>query len=607
MDYDALAKKFGEVATPDYDALAAKFGAVQPIDSNPASGTSTWQQILAGAGGRLSDRVRAVGERLGFVAPSDIDQSRAQDAPLYHPSETTPPIEGGKLGVRKMDRPNRTTFSPGSAGGAIADTILGASAAALAPWLNTVAGGATLGGAFGLTTPTGTGESVLPNVLTSAAVGGGANAVAKLAPGAATAVVQPLFKSGRERLAGDVLREHGVPATMPVVSGETPGWQPTLAEAVGKPSVSIMQRGLHSIEGTEGSVADAVTRRGIENNSAAIDALRKLAGTPEQRSMDAAARDYMAKPLYDQAAADGIDQGMAAAMKPQIKNLMDRPSMKVAATVAKNIFGEESITLARNGDVKGLQYMKQALDDIIEKAGSPASSIGKNQLAALQQTRSDLISTMYDLAPKQRQADQHWATFSRPINESAVALEMEKKLVPALQLGKDNPARLTASRFADTLNNLDEKIPDLTGFQGSTVKNTMSPGGMKTLEGIFSDLQRRENLSLGRGEGSNTAQNLSTQGIIKRTLGPVGLGGADLVAKSAIGRTLGRVADIIYKIPDKEIQAELAKAVLDPQYAAQLVAKANTPLLNGKAKMAGQILQLMAAPTALGVANAQKQ
>lgn len=622
VDYDALAKKFGGMNPEQVDALAAKFGGVSASksgfvrppdaldDPNMATtGMSGLDKWLAGSGKNIAKPLRGIGQRLGLVSDADVEEARRLDAPLERPAEVLPPIEGGKLGIhRDPNRPARTVMGPAGFGSAMTDIALMAPFAAI-PGINTVAGGALLGGVSGFIQPTGSGESVLSNTVKSAALGGGTNAAVRLAPSVAAATVQPFFKSGQQRLAGAVLDEFGVPASIPANTGATPGWQPTLAEAVGKPSVSIMQRGLHSLDGREGSVGDLVTQRGVDNNAAAVAALRGLAGTPLGQKFNLAARDYMAGPLYKQASEEGIDQGMAAAMKPQIKNLMDRPSMKLAASVAKNTFGEESITLAKQGDVKGLQYMKQALDDIIEKASSPTSSIGRNQLGALRQTRADLISTMQDIAPKLREADQQYATFSRPINESAVAQELEKKLVPALQFGKDDPLRLTANRFASTVNELDDKIPQLTGYPGATVKNTMSHGGMKTLDGIFTDLQRRENLSLGRGEGSNTGQNLASQNLIKRTLGPMGFpeGASQWAAQSAIGRTLGRVGDIIYKIPDKEIQAELAKAVLDPQYAAQLVSKANTPMLKGKVKMAAQILQLMAAPTALSVANSQKQ
>lgn len=610
-DLDALAAKFGGKDSTDYDALASRFQAKQtPLASEgwAASEMSPGAQYLAGAGKWFTDRVRGAGERSGLITPEEVAQIRAQDAPLVRPAEVIPPIEGGKLGVHKdVARPGRDISSPGGMGNASAGIATGAALTALFPWLNTVAGGAALGAGLGVTEPTAPGESVLTNVATNAALGVGANVVSNLAPRATAAVVQPFFKSGQQRLAGEVLDQYGVPANMPAATGSTPGWQPTLAEAVGKPSVSILQRGLASLDGREGSVGDMVTQRGLDNNAAAINAIRKLAGTPEQQSMDKAVREYMSGPLYKQAEEDGIDQGMASAMKPQIKNLMDRPSMKMAAGIAKQIFGEESVALARTGDVRGLQMMRQALDDIIEKSKVPGA-IGRNQLAALNQTRADLISTMQDLAPKLREADTQYATFSRPINESAVASELEKKLVPAIQMGKPDPSQLNASQYAKTLNDLDKKIPSLTGFAGSTVKNTMSPGGMKTLQGIFDDLQKRENLKLGMAQGSNTAQNISTQGIIKRTLGPLGFpeGVAQSIAQSAIGRSLGRVADVIYKIPDREIQAELAKAVLDPQYAAQLVSKANTPLLKGKAKMAGQLLQLMAAPTTLGLSNAKQ-
>lgn len=545
---------------------------------NPAGsaieGNSFGQNLLSGLGRGITQVGRGIGERLGVLSPQDIDASRQMDAPLM---STT----GGKIG------------SPLGSAAVLAP-------AAFIPGVNTVAGGAALGAASGLAEPTGTGESVLGNVARGAMLGGGTSAAVNLAPNLIKAAVQPFTARGKQNIAGDALNQFGAIGTPAAAS--TPGWNPTLAEAMQTPGASVLQQSVGSMGGEAGN---AIAQRTMANNGAAIQALRGLAGTPESQKLAVAMRDYMAKPLYAQAATDGIDQGMAAALKPQIDNLMERPSMQAAVERAKNIFGEQSVTLAKQGDVGGLQMVKQALDDIIEKAPDN-SSIGRNELGALQQTRSDLISTMQDIAPKLREADQQYATFSRPINESAVANAMEDKLVPSLMSDFNQPARMTANNYANAMRNLDQQIPKMTNYPGSTVENTMSPGGMNVLNGIKSDLanraQAQDMAGLARGGNSATAQNLSGQNIVKNIAGPLGIPQslAQKLAASSIGQTIAQPMQWAYSIPEQGIQRELAKAILDPKYAQQIAAQAKQPMLKGNAARLAEGLRRAALPAAVG-------
>jgi hypothetical protein len=227
--------------------------------------------------------------------------------------------------------------------------------------------------------------------------------------------------------------------------------------------------------------------------------------------------------------------------------------------------------------VRGLQLVKQALDDVIEKSGSPASSIGKNQLRALEQTRGDLISVIQDIAPMQRQADYGYQVFSRDLNQMNVAKALDDKLTPALMDGMDVPGRFRAEQFANALRNLDDQIPKMTGYPGATVKNVMAPDAMKTLEGFRNDLGRRAaSQEMGRGPGSNTAQNLAIGNVLERTLGPLGMPQSWVqgIASSTLGKTAASPLGLVYnRGAEQRVQEELARALLDTGYAQQLLAK----------------------------------
>jgi hypothetical protein len=249
---------------------------------------------------------------------------------------------------------------------------------------------------------------------------------------------------------------------------------------------------------------------------------------------------------------------------------MARPAMKQAAARAGQIFDESQIAQTKNGSVQGLQYLKQALDDIIERASNPASSVGGNELRALQQTRSDLVSVMQTVAPDLRVADAHYANLSRPINEMEAGKALTEKLRPALMDYAGAPARLNANQYASTLRNLEENLPKMTGYPGSTVENTFTPQNQKLMTGVAQDLARRaSSADMARGPGSNTAQNLSTRNVLRQTLGPLGV--PERWTDTTLLQTLAKPLNLIYGgVAEPAAQRRLAEALLDPAMAARL-------------------------------------
>jgi hypothetical protein len=260
-------------------------------------------------------------------------------------------------------------------------------------------------------------------------------------------------------------------------------------------------------------------------------------------------------------------------LQPQIESLMRRPAMKQAAARAGQIFGEADIAKSPAGSVQGLQYLKQSLDDIIEKAGSPGSAIGKNELSALTQTRSDLISTMQQLAPDLRAADAAYAAASKPLNEMAAGQALTEKLRPALMdYAPGAPSRLNANQYALAMRNLEEVLPKMTGFPGSTVANTFRPESQQAMTGVAQDLAKRAAIAdMARGPGSNTAQNLATRNVLRQTMGPLGI--PEGFAESTLAQTLAKPLNLIYGgVAEPAAQRRLAEALLDPALGAQLSA-----------------------------------
>src|SRR5205085_9383963 len=97
---------------------------------------------------------------------------------------------------------------------------------------------------------------------------------------------------------------------------------------------------------------------------------------------------------YAEAMQQGIDPKMAKAMAPQIQSLLERPSIQAAQKDAIRLAKENGVSLSESpaGSLEGLDWVKKALDNRISTAATPGSSLGKEELRALVQTKNDLMS-----------------------------------------------------------------------------------------------------------------------------------------------------------------------------------------------------------------------
>ena len=561
-------------------AQKMRFVPQEPEQYNPTAGMTGTEKFLAGAGKGMTDVARGAGQLLGVNSQQEIDEAAQLDRPLMN------------TGAGK--------------GGFITGGMASFLPTAAIPGANTVAGSALIGAGTGLLQPVETGESRLEHGASGAMWGAGTAAALRVLPQLVKAVVDPFRKSGVDDIVGRTLDRFATGSGAPA-SAKTPGWEPTLSQATRDPGLAVLERGAGS---ASPDIAAALARRALEQNAAAANAVRGIAGTPQTRAMAEGLRSYMTEGLYKDAAEGGVNQSMSKALKPQIENLMARPSVQAAIRRAEGLMDELSIAKAKSGSVEGLQLVKQALDDSIEKAGSATSSIGKNQLRALEQTRGDLISIMEQIAPKLREADRNYAIFSRPINESKVGQALEEKLVPALMSGEGMPSRVRAQEFAAALQSLDDKIPRITGYAGSTVDNTLSPGNVNLLEGIKADLATRAAAQeSARGVGSNTAQNLASQDIMAQIFGPLGMprSWADALAQSTLGRTAASIPGLIYKrAAEPNVQEQLARALLDPRLAQQLRMQAGQSALPQMLQRPAAYLPSALVPGVVGATNAEK-
>lgn len=571
----------------------AKYKALQTRPNvDPTEGQSFIENVRGGLGKMMVDTGRGVKQLLRIgdqqQLQQTIDEEKALSKPLMETGGGLVGNIGGHIGAAllpgaALSRVGNIAKLPG---------LVAAGNAMMAPpmTLGGAAIGAGMGGAQGLIQPVASDESRAANVMIPA-VAGAALPLLGMGWGAAKGAIEPLYQGGQERIVGRALRSAVGERRADVVANRlsqgassVPGVQPTAAEVGRSGGISAMQRAASAVDPEE------YAARAVANNEARKAALEQMAGTGGERKMYEGVRDMMTEIPYEQAMKTGVDKQMAKAIQPQIDSLLARPSVKSAIAGAKEIMDEESIALAKSGSPKGLQLVKQALDDAIERGSNPTTKMGTHSLKALKQTRGDLISVMEDIVPKLRGADAAYRDWSRPINQMDVAQTLLNKSV--------NPVTQTLEPRAFIKNVSDETVRDVTGYSGSNLANTMTSGQLGLLRGITDDLRGvRVMENLGRGAGSDSVQKLAMTNLMQQSGLPLGL--LNMYGMGSAGR-------LLFSQSDEAMKRQLANALLDPKQTAALMAAARR---NPQLAAAIEEARKIAAPAILGGAlslNAQQ-
>jgi hypothetical protein len=523
---------------------------------NPADEGSPF---LAGVGKGMTDVARGVAQLFpGGPSYADIAESRRLDAPLM---DTTAGKVGSVVGNVAATAP--LAFIPGGA------TLKGATA---------------IGAGLGLAAPSASGGETLQNTFTGAAAGPAAVVAGRAvgaAYGAGKAVLEPIFKGGQERIAGRTLQAFagGPQAAAKVIQdieaggaqALTPGVVRTLAESTDNAGISQLQRVMQN-------QPELIARFGelAKNNRAAVVEAIDSMTDQGKRAFFEEMRRQTGETMYAKAWSAGFNEKALAKYQPNIEALMQRPSVQAAIGKAKEIAAEEGQQLSDVGSMKGLHYVKKALDDMLGNASQ--TGIGKLQERAISGTREELLAVMDKVSkggayPKARA---EYEALSRPINQIDVAQALKDKLLPALADFGDN-TKLLANRYAEALRNGDKVAQKATGFDGATMANVMDPAQLEVIQNVARELANRTAATTrGMSAGSNTAQNLVSQNFLRQLAGPLGLpqGAVERAAGSTLGQTAMRPLQWAMQTGEPRIQGVLGEAMLNPTLAKQLMEKA---------------------------------
>jgi hypothetical protein len=533
--------------------------------------------FLAGTGKALSDTVKGIGQMVGAVSRDDVREMQKRDAPLM----ATGAGAGGNLFG------NAVTLLP----------------LAAVPGAATLKGASMIGAATGLLQPSASTAETASNIGMGAAMGPVGNIAGRTigaVAGTVKGLAQPFFQSGRQAMIGDLIHRFtpDVPAALSGLRTNAaeliPGSFPTAAEAAGSTGIAQLTK---QVQQLSTATKDAFFQRGQQQGAARIGAVRDIAGDEASRATAVTARADAARPLYEQA------QSAILQADPTLTNLMTRPSMRSAMGRALTLSEEGPSPIRFGQDIpthfqpsglldasgasmqipvaaqstsytgKGLQYVKMGLDDILH---SPATSgMGSHEEMAIKGTRSELVKWLQQNNPTYAQADATFANMSRPINQMDVGKSLSDTLIPALN-DFGATGNLRASGFAQAMRNGDATAQRVLGYPGATMANVMEPAQMQTLNALGQDLARSQNgVRLAAAPGSDTAQNLASQNLIKGIMGPLGM--PDGMASSTFLRTIARPAQWVNSLTEPQIMQQLGDTLLSPRATLKVLQSAQAP------------------------------
>lgn len=554
-----------------------KFLSAINFDTNktdPTEGMSGFDKFAAGVGKAVTDTGRGLGQMVGLVDRKDVAEARKYDAPLL------------KTGA-------------GSAGD-LTGNILTTLPLAFVPGANTVKGASLIGSLAGFAQPSVSTEETLKNTGLGALAGGGGVAAGRtLAAGyqGVTGLIRPLTEKGQQQIAAEVLQSSATDAAKAAQNAAkakalVPGSNPTLGQVADDAGIAQLERTLLNNPETAGPLNQAYQAQLAARKKAISD----VAGSPQYRASIEEGRKVFAQQDYGDAFSKGIDVEMAKALQPQIDSLMKRPSIQSAKMVAKGLAAEKDIALTDFGSLEGMDWVKKALDNQISKATSGQTSIGKQKLEALMQTKQDLMDTLEQIAPAYKTANDNFAKMSRQINSADVAADLQNRLYKNAEWGA---GKEMGSTYQTELSKAIDSVKKQTGMNKS-LSQVMDTKDIATLEAIAKDLARKENAqNLGRAVGSPTMQNMMGQNLINRIAGPLGM--PQSFSQNVIANTLSRPYDFVMKSAQPKISATLAEALADPAKAQQLLTLAKQQ--SGAGKVAAKLEKFASVPGLLALEN----
>jgi hypothetical protein len=400
-------------------------------------------------------------------------------------------------------------------------------------------------------------EGSLPQQMAEGAAGGallGPAAPALEAGGAALArgaksLIEPLTASGPAKIANRIVDGFSSGPVGAVNTGELiPGSTPTLAQASADPGVATLERTVRL-----GEHGPAFAARDAQNAAARAEFLDNLRGDDDKIQALKDAREAATGTARETALASQTQPADITPVLSTIDGILAGPEGKRSEVVKALTTVRDNLHDASGNpetDASMLYGVRKDINDLL----SPKASSDKQgaQLAAsqLSQVKSSLDDAIQNVAPGFKEYLANYSALSKPIDE-AQWLQSQK-----LTDVNGNPTLAKVQGALDRLQTQQNK-------PGANPAKSVSDDTVAQLTALRDDLKRAGNLTLQKPGGSDTAQYLTTGGRLQQAGIPAGVGLA--LSHHPVGAAAIGGAKLLYGLKDKQIMAEVANRLLNPQ------------------------------------------
>lgn len=362
----------------------------------------------------------------------------------------------------------------------------------------------------------------------------------------ASSLYRPFTEKGQEILTGQMLK-NALGDSAVNAAEIVPGSLPTLAEATGNANIAGLQR---TIRDTLPNGVERFVQREANNAAARNAYFDKAAGDLQKLDAAIAARSNATSPLYDAAKKEGFSK-ISPELKSQIESIMQTPAMQEAVKRAETTMANLQIPKTDVGSVQGLMYANQNLGDIV---GNAIATGNKSYARSVTNVKNNLNDIIEQVSPKYAQANKEFAQMSAPVNQM--------EFLQGLRL-TDARGNITLSKVKNALDNIQRQSRE----PGVNAAKSLAPEQIQILQAIRDDLLRAGNQSAGKAIGSNTLQNIATNNFLSQALpGRIGE-----LAVGKVGTPLAQLGKLAYSGSNEAMRQKLAEAMLNPQYAQELI------------------------------------
>lgn len=213
------------------------------------------------------------------------------------------------------------------------------------------------------------------------------------------------------------------------------------------------------------------------------------------------------------------------------------------------------------------QHLKSAYDNIKSLLSNQDNAYVKKELTTVKQALGHQIGKV---APEFKQAEKEFAEKSVPLNRMQIANALLGKSGSPVPDVLGNPTLYPASYFRALQKEGAPLVKEATGFKNRALSQVMTPDQMATIQGVGKQLQAKTAAdNLARSVGSNTAQNLAGQNLLRQLAGPLGF--SESVLSGPLAQSVLRPVSWAASATEPTLQAKLAQALMDPQMAASMM------------------------------------